>query len=430
MKKRLIKILRWSEQYTKTDMVYLAHGGFWTMLGYAVQVLGGIIITVALANLIPRETYGTYQFVISTAAVLGVFTLTGMGSAINRAVAQGKPGTFRSGIRTKLKWSIGIVLASGAVAGYYFYQGNDLLGYAFLIAGATTPLIDSFRMYDYFLNGQRRFKEAAILGSIRKLFPIVAILIALTLTDNVLILLATHFVSNAFSFLLMYGVVVYRHRPPVEADADAVGFSKHLSVIAIFSKAASHADKILIWHFLGAISVAIFTVAQLATRYSGSLLNTLSGIALPKLATRDLPTLQRTLPRKVLLFSGVMAIATMLYIALAPFVFDILFPEYPASVAISQALALTLLFIPRSLYSKALTAHACTRELYLLGIINPTIKLTALAICLPLFGLWGAVYAFIISGALEALVVYTLFKRATPKKVPAADPDATHANQE
>ena len=412
MKDRLVRLLRWSERYTKTDMLYLASGGFWTMLGYAIQVLGGIIITVALANFIPRETFGTYQFVIATAAVLGVFTLTGMGTAINRAVAQGKPGAFRSGVRTKLKWSIGIVLASGAVASYYFYQGNDLLGYAFLIVGSATPLIDSFRMYEYFLNGQRRFKEAAILGSIRKLFPILAILTALTLTDNVLILLATHFVSNAFSFLLMYGVVVYRHRPPVEADADAVGFSKHLSVIALFSRAASHADKILIWHFLGAVPVAIFTVAQVATRYSGSLINTLSQVALPKLATRDLPTLQRTLPRKVLLFSGVMAIATVLYILLAPYVFGVLFPEYPESVALTQALALTLLFVPRSLYSKALTAHACTRELYLLGIINPAIKLTALAVCLPLFGLWGAVYAFIISGAIEMVVVYVLFKRA------------------
>ena len=412
MQQQLLQLLRWSERYTKTDMVYLAYGGFWTMLGYAIQVLGGIIITVALANLIPRETYGTYQFVISTASILGVFTLTGMGTAINRAVSQGKPGAFRSGVRTKLKWSLGIIVASGAVASYYFYQGNDTLGYAFLIAGAATPLIDSFRMYNYFLNGQRRFKEAAVLGSIRKLLPIVAILTSLTLTNNVLILLATHFVSNALSFLLMYGVVIYRHHPPIDADADAVGFSKHLSIIALFSRAASHADKILIWHFLGAAAVAVFTVAQLATRYSGSFLNTLSGIALPKLATRDLSTLQQTLPRKVLLFSAVMALAAVLYILLAPFVFALLFPEYPESVLLSQVLALTLLFIPRSLYTKALTAHACTRELYLLGIINPASKLTLLAILLPLYGLWGAVYAFIISGAIEMVVVYVLFKRA------------------
>ena len=412
MKKRLIKILRWSERYTKTDMVYLASGGLWVMLGYAAQVLGGIMITVALANLIPRETFGAYQFIISTAAVLGVFTLTGMGTAINRAVSQGRDGAFRSGVRTKLKWSIGIIIASGVVASYYFLEGNNTLGYAFLIAGAGTPLIDSFRLYDSFLNGQRRFREAAILGSIRKLFPVITLLTTLSLTDQLLIITTAYFASNAVSYIVLYAVVIYRHRPPYQTDNDAVSFSKHLSLINLLGRGASHADKILIWHFLGAAAVAIFTIAQLATRYSGSLMNTFSQIAMPKLAIRDLPTLQRTLPRKVLLFSGAMAIATLLYILLAPFVFALLFPEYPESVFISQVLALSLLFIPRSLYHKALTAHACTRELYLLGILNPVIRLTLLILLLPLYGLWGAVYALILSGALETIVVYTLFKQA------------------
>ena len=416
MKGKLIKILRWSERYTKTDMVYLASGGFWSMLGYAIQVLGGIIITVALANLIPRETYGTYQFVISVAAVLGVFTLTGMSTAIGRAVAQGREGTFRYGVRTKLLWSTGIVLASGAVATYYFLQGNDTLSISFLIVGATAPLMESFNLYHYYLNGKKYFKELAVLGIIRKLLTLIALLLAIFLTDNVLILLATYFIGNALSHILIYSVVIYRHRPPTQTDPDAFSFSKHLSLIRLFTTAANHADKILIWHFLGAIQVAIFTIAQLATRYSGSTFAIAAQIAMPKLATRDLPTLQQTLPRKVMFFSGVMALAAFIYILIAPYVFALLFPEYPESVAITQALALMLIFIPRGLYHQALTAHACKRELYILGTIFPIIKLLLLVICLPLYGIWGAVYAILLSEFLATLLIYTLFKKA---KVPA-----------
>ena len=430
MKDRLLRLLRWSEKYTRTDMLYLAHGGFWTTLSYVFGVLAGLITTVALANLIDPNTYGTYQFVLSIVAILSVFTLTGMGLAVNRAVAQGRDGAFRYGVRTKLRWSIGITLAGAAVALYYYLNNNDTLALSILLAGALSPFLVSFRLYEHYLSGKRLFRHAAIIEIVRKLLPFTALLTALFLTDNVTILVTTYFASNALSYLLAYYYVLRSYQPPFEPDPDAFTFSKHLSVMRVISTIASHADKVLIWHFLGATAVATFTIAQLATRYSGGVLNAMTSIALPKLAARDLSTLQQTLPRKVLLFSGAMAIAALSYILIAPFVFPLLFPLYPEAVPLTQLLALTLLFVPRSLYSKALTAHACTRELYLLGIINPTIKLTALAVCLPLFGLWGAVYAFIISGALEAMVVYVLFKRATPKKVPAADPDAAHANQE
>ncbi len=401
------------------------------MLGYSLQVLAGIATTVAFANLIPRETFGTYQFIISTAAILGVFTLTGMGTAINRAVARGALGSYRYGVRIKLLASIGIVFASGIFAGYYFYQDNAMLGSAFLIAGATTPLISTFTLYEQFLNGTKRFKDAAIIGTLRRLVPLTAILTALFYTNDVIILIATYFLSTALSYLLAYAVVHFRFRPPYEKDPATLRYSLHLSAMHGMSKALSHLDKVLIWYFIGPLEVALFTIAQLATLYSGSLINTLSQIAMPKLAVRDLPTLQQTLPRKVALFTGAMAIATILYILLAPYVFALLFPEYPESVPLTQALALTLLFVPRSLYSKALTTHACTRELYLLSIIQPIIRITALASLLPLFGLWGVVYALVLSGLIETIVVYTLFKKAvapthdtTPD--PALPPHTTH----
>ena len=417
MHKKLRRFLKWSEKYTKTDMVYLASGGFWTTLGYALQVLGGVVTMVALANLIDANTFGTYQFIISTATILGVFTLTGMGLAINRAVAQGRDGAFRAGLRTKLKWSIGITLASGATAGYYFYNDNDTLGTAFLLVGALAPFIESFRLYEPFLEGKRRFKEAAIIGSIRKVLPMIAMVSALFLTDNVVHLIGVYFLSNALSYILMYAVVIYRHRPPLEYSLEDTRFSKHLSVMQLLQRLAGHADKILIFHFLGAAPVATFTIAQLAMRYSSKAVSTVSAVALPKLAVRDLSTLQRTLPRKVLIFSGVMGVAALAYILIVPFLFPILFPAYPEAIALSQVLALTMLFVPRNLYQKALTAHAQTNSLYILQVATPLTKLALLGILLPLYGLWGAVSAILLTNLFSAVLMYVLFKRAHQPEV-------------
>ena len=43
LKKRLVHILRWSERYTKTDMVYFASGNFWLITSRVIGVGSGVV---------------------------------------------------------------------------------------------------------------------------------------------------------------------------------------------------------------------------------------------------------------------------------------------------------------------------------------------------------------------------------------------------
>lgn len=331
-------VLQKLQNYTKTDMNYLAKGSFWLMVSYVIQVSLGVITTIALANLLPKESLGTYQFILSIAAILSVITLSGLGTAITRAVAQGHDGVLRSGVRTKLKWSIGIVLASGVTALYYYINDNTLLAYSFLIVGIFAPFIESFKLYNNFLYGKEAFKDNVVLGAWRKPLPLIATLTTIYFTDDVLTLIFVYFLSHAISYLAVYAAVIRKYNPPKQSHSETITLSKHLSVLRIVSMVGSHIDKILIWHFLGAASVAIFSIAQLGTKYSGGFLNTLSALVLPKVSKRDLPTLQQTLPRKVWLFTVLMAAGAGVYIAIAPFVFPLLFPQHlpPPGVTLSR----------------------------------------------------------------------------------------------
>ena len=413
MKHHLHKLLDYIQRHTKTDSRYLAKGGFWLMVSYGVQVGFGIITTIVLANVLTKDTLGTYQYVLATAGILSVFTLSGLGQAITRGVARGNDGLLRSGVRAKLKWSVGIVLASATVAGYYFIQGNLELGLAFLVVGACAPFIESFRLFESFLFGKEAFRDSVLLGAWRKPLPLVTIITTAYFYPEPLALITAYFLSNALSLTLVYWRVLKKYQPPDEDDAETLHYSKHLTVLRMLSVTANHADKVLVWHFLGPAAVATFTIAQFATRYSGGLLNTVSALALPRLSKRDLPTLQKTLPRKVLLFTGFMALGTAVYIALAPLVFTLVFPEYTDAALLSQALALGFLFVPRGVYGKALTAHMRTKEQYVLGIAQPVMKLGLLATLIPLFQLWGAVAATLLAGLFGAVVAYTLFKQVS-----------------
>lgn len=65
LKTRIHALLRSSERYFKTDMVYLAKGGSWL---FSAQVLSGalsFILAIAFANLVPKEAFGTYKYVLS-----------------------------------------------------------------------------------------------------------------------------------------------------------------------------------------------------------------------------------------------------------------------------------------------------------------------------------------------------------------------------
>lgn len=398
----------------RTDINYLAKGGFWSMLSYLIQIGIGIITTVVLANFLPKESLGTYQFILAAAGILGVFTLTGLGTSIARSVAQGKDGVLRSGVRIKLKWSTGVLAASFTLSGYYVVNGNTDLATTFIIVGVCTAITESFILYESFLQGKKAFRDNVLLGAWRKPLPLIALLSSLYFTDHVPTLIAVYLGTTTLSTILVYWSVIKKYQPELHYDSETVVFGKQLSIMNTLNQVAGHADKVLLWYILGPIAVATFSIAQLASRYSGGLVSTLSYIALPKLATQDLATLQATLPRKVSLFTIIIIPFMLTYMAMVPILFQLLFPQYLDSIPLAQVLGLLFIFLPRSLYTNVLTAHRQTKALYINSIAMPLIRLSIMAALIYLYGIWGAVYALLISELIASILGWYQFKNAKP----------------
>src|SRR5688572_8295878 len=114
----IYNFLRKSESFMKTDMVYLTKGGFWLSLGQLAAMATGLISSILFANLFPKEAFGSYKFILSMVAMMSVFTLTGMFTAVTQAVAKGFNNALRQGFRINLKWSLGLML-SGLVLSIY-----------------------------------------------------------------------------------------------------------------------------------------------------------------------------------------------------------------------------------------------------------------------------------------------------------------------
>lgn len=396
------------------EVAYFLRGGFWLMLGYVAQVSLGIALAAALANLLPKDIYGAYQFVLSMAAVVSVFTLTGMGSAIARAAAQGSHGALRYGTRKQLQWSAAVAFLSLALAAYYAYKGNQQLVAPFLLLACTQPFVLGFGLYRTFLYGAQRFRQSVRIDMLQRALPSLALIGTLFVTQDLTVIIAVFFISQAISLAGGYLYVVWKYRLPSTPDRELYQYSKHLSVMESLNEIAAVADKVLVWVFLGAAPLAAYALAQLPVIHLQTILGFGRTLAFPRFASAPFSEVRARIPKAIRTFFLLSLAVVVGYVALAPIFFSLLFPKYPEAVAYSQVLAFAALSIPRSLISEAFRAHGFTRELYYINITAPLTRIALLFLGLYLYGIWGAIAGILCAEAFSAIFQWTLFKHLSP----------------
>lgn len=405
------RLLRASEKYTRTDMVYLAKGGFWLTVGYAVAFISGLGLTAAMANLISPEVYGTYKFVLAMAAVVGAFTLTGLQTAIIRSVAKGFEGTFTAGYKLLLRWNLLVTVAAALVSLYYFKQNNTELAIAMLIVGCFSPLMTSGQLSQAFLAGKEKFRAQTFNASIKTILSAVAMIGTILVTDNFLYIIFMYFFSKAVLEQFFYFYTVCHYHPNTEVEESAFGFSKHLSLMNILLIFARQSDKLILFHFLGPVQLAIYSLAIAPVTELKKPEKFLGNLALPKLSKLSIPEIKRTLPRKMLFVFGLCFVLVVLYILSAPYVFYHILPQYTDAIVYSQVFALTLLLTPSLFFNQVLVTHMQTRQLYITRTVIPIIKIFFLLVCVPVYGLWGAVGVMIGNHVVQAAIQTYYFYR-------------------
>jgi len=409
LKSRFIALLRWSEQYTKTDMVYLASNSFWFVASAPFSWGVSLLTALAFANLIPRETYGTYQYVLSVADLFGIMVLGGMDTAIGRAVARGQDGSLFEGLRTKIRWGLLGGIGSVVLGVYYVLHGNQLLGPAFIITGILIPFWETPGLYVTYLNGKQKFSLSIIFDFITQCIAAMVIVFALFLSKNLLVILTAYLGSYALVRSFFLYVTVKKFPPNSERDPTVISYGKHLTVMGAVSNISSKVDTLLLWHLLGPVVIAVYVFAQTLPAKAASIFKIINRVAYPKLANQEHTVLQKTLPRKVFIICIFSALAALVYVVCAPFIFGFFFRQYLDAVPYTQALAILIVLQPFSLFSSALTAQAKQKALYIYNFAIPFVRMALFLLLIPVFHLWGAVYALILVKTIDSALLTTLF---------------------
>lgn len=410
LRKKVNAFLRWIEKYTKTDMVYLAKGGSWFALEKIVTIATSFGLSIAFANLISQETFGVYKYILSVASLVSTFTLSGVGPALTRSVACGYDGSYRIAFWTKVRWTLPVSILSLVGAAYYAIAGNDTLAAGLGVIAFATPFTQGANLHSAFLHGKKLFKQAAIYQSWINIVVSLSLAAALWFTHSVVILVCVYFLVQLLAKAIAYVASLQYITPSPKTDPDSTSYGKKLTAIEFLDQVVSYIDQVLLFQLVGAVEVALFSFAINPPNQLQVSFKSISLLAYPKFANKSKEDIQSTIFSKIWRYMFITIIIAVLYILLAPYMYQWLFPSYTSAIIYSQILIISVVF-PNEILRRVLFSQQATKELVTLGVILNTIKLGMLVGGILLFGLWGAVIGRVTSRILSFIALAITVKR-------------------
>ncbi len=392
LKENSVKGLRFLERYTKTDMVYLTKGGFWLGLGQIIASGSSFLMSIAFANLLAPEVYGIYKYVLSINSLILITTLTGMDSAVTQAVARGFDGTLTPALKIKMKWGVMGTVASLGIALYYFLQGNMTLAISFCVVAMFAPFTESMDMYNSMLWGKKKFDTQTLYNIVKKIIILISVIPTIFITKNPYLILLVYLLSMTLPSIYFLHKVRKKYESNKNIDPEAIKYGKNLSAVNIITLIMGELDKILVFHYIGALNLAIYSLAVAPTDQIKGLLKNVNSLAMPQFSQRTPEEIKEKIWHKI----GVLVVFTTIlvigYILIAPLFFQIFFPKYLASVQYSQILSLSLIpiVIAGFLYT-VLESQKATKELYQYNLYSNIFNIILLVPLVYYLGLWGAI---------------------------------------
>lgn len=408
LRHKTYNLLRKSEKYTQTDMVYLAKGGFWLALAQIIISTSSFLLAIAFANLLPKDIYGNYRYILSLIGILDIFTMSGINTALIGATARQSEGEFWPSFIAKIKWSILATIGSIGVAIYYYINQNFILASAFGISAILLPFFRLSGMYIALLQGRKNFKLSTIYESSARVVAVMAMILVIWLTDNIFLMILAYFLPETILHFIFTLATIKKQPLNKIRDNQTVSFGLHLSVMELIRNIAAQLDKILIFHSLGAINLAVYSFATAPASQIKSVLMNIKILALPKISEQSDQNIRLHLAKKIKKLELLTLLIIIIFIPLAPLFYKLFFPQYLDSVRYAQVYILILLAVPRTLLSTAMVAKMKQAELYGIRIISPVLRIIILLFAFKLWSLWGIVAGAVVS-ELAILILYQIF---------------------
>lgn len=412
MKYLITKLLKKTEKFTKTDMLYLVKGGSWLTAGQFITSGTAFLLAIAFANLLPQTTYGTYKYILSIATLLTIFTLPGLHTAVTQALASDKKINTIKLTLSKIRYGLTASFFSLALAAYYFFQSNNIFAACLLIIAVFLPLVEGLTLFSATLNGLERFKELTKVNSLLRIIHSVVLVVLLFITDNIVILILGYFLT-VFIIRLLASWKINHQFPGEEREYKGiVKYGLHLSIADFVNIIGAQIDKILVYHFLGAAELAVYFMALTPVDQVKQMVKNILPLALPKLSQRSTQSLDKALDKKLFIAFLAGTALTLVYLLLAPLFFKYVMPQYIASTSFSMIYSfMIVLQSVSSVIAVFLRSQKMIRIIHQASVIQNVSLLILILFFGYFYGMTGVILAKIFSMLVSIFCRYIFWKR-------------------
>lgn len=409
---RILSLLRVAGNVTKTDSVYLAKGISWLSFNKFVSSATAFLLSLLWASHVPKEVYGEYKYFLAIVGIVSIASLNGVGSAVTQGVASLKNSVASKTLlqiakQTRMKWALGGGVLTWIVAAMMIHNDDTEKGIAIALIGLTLPMIQANALYASYLNGIKAFKIFSIVSTGLTLSVGVCTAFLIWFSPvNSIAYLSGYLLFNVLGNTIAYSYTIRAHvthattRTPSITQEESheinktITYGKKLSALDVISSGVNYLDSFFLFHYLSPAQLAIYAFAQAIPNQFKGVMKFIPVLALPKLASYDLETIKKGLPRKMFILLVVGFIFMVGYIIIAPFIYNLFYPSYQESIRPSQLFAIGFFFGPAAAYAgTVLSAHRALKGQYANTLIPDLTFVVAAIFLTPRFGISGIVIA-------------------------------------
>lgn len=389
----------------------LIRSSFWLHANLISTTFFGFIFSLVIANFATKETYGSYQYILSMFSFLGAFTLTGINTLVTKATARGYEGSLAQSLRPQLYWGCIPGLIGIGIAGWYLIHGNLLLGISFLVMGILFPITSSFNTYNAFLVGKKLFKQQFFFSLIFNTIYYGAMIGIILIAPQTIWLVLTNLVITTLFYTISYYITSKKFVTNDEPYPSLLPNSLHLSFSNILPTLLVTFDNILVYHLLGPVMLAIYSIISIIPIRISGLARSFITLSIPDISKHSSESIRPVVSKKILKIFIISSVIGFGYVVTAPLFFTYLFPTYAAYVGLSIFFtASAILSVISSFVISVLVLTQNKTRTYVFNTTYPIITIFCISVLGYSYGITGVIWGRIMSSVITICFALLIIK--------------------